>query len=221
MNNIIYSILFFVSSYFLGSFPTAYLIVKKYSNKDIREEETKNVGALNVMRVTDKPLLFLITTFIDASKGALPVLIAKYFSYLGYNQILVMTIAGFGVVLGHCFSIYFKIKDGKFSGGKAQASLIGILWVLDFNWLLLPWAAMAIVFILATQSFFFGQFMGNFLLPLIGYSLSPNYFLVCLLMAIPIFIKQWPSVIPALKGEIPKWYYRGIKNIKTKNQNNV
>jgi glycerol-3-phosphate acyltransferase PlsY len=215
MNNTIYSILFFILSYLLGSFPTAYLIVKKHLNIDIRKEETKNVGALNVMRVTSKPLLFLATAFIDAFKGALAVLIAKHFSYLGYNQLLMMTIASFGAVLGHCFSIYFKIKDGKFSGGKAQASLIGILLALDSNWLLLPWAAVALVFILATQSFFFGQFMGNLFLPLIGYYLSPSYFWACLLMAIPIFIKQWPSVIPALKGEIPKWYY------KRKNQNNV
>jgi hypothetical protein len=64
--------------------------------------------------------------------------------------------------------------------------------------------------------------MGNILLPLIAYSLSPDYFWACLLMAIPIFIKQWPSVIPALKGEIPKWYYRSIKSIKNQdNQNNV
>jgi hypothetical protein len=92
---------------------------------------------------------------------------------------------------------------------------------LDFNWLLLPWAAVAILFVLATQSLFFGQFMGNLLLPLISYSLSPDYLWACILMAIPIFIKQWPSVIPALKGDIPKWYYRSIKIINKKNQNNV
>jgi len=42
----------------LGSFPTAFLIVKKSTGKDIRKEESKNVGALNVMRVTGKPHLF-------------------------------------------------------------------------------------------------------------------------------------------------------------------
>ena len=217
----IYLILLFILSYLMGSFPTAYLVVKKNLNKDIRSEETKNVGAMNVMRMTDKPLLFLLTAFIDAMKGALPVLAAKHFSYLGYDQLIAISIVCFGVVLGHCYSIYFKIKDGKFSGGKAQASLIGILWALDFNWLLLPWAAVAILFVLATQSLFFGQFMGNLLLPLISYSLSPDYLWACILMAIPIFIKQWPSVIPALKGDIPKWYYRSIKIINKKNQNNV
>jgi hypothetical protein len=51
--------------------------------------------------------------------------------------------------------------------------------------------------------------MGNIFLPLIGYFLVPEYFLLCVLIAIPIFIKQWPHFIPVLKGARPKWYFRG------------
>ncbi len=214
MNNVFYPILFFVVSYLLGSFPTAYLIVKKFVGKDVREEESKNVGAMNVMRITGNPVLFLMAIIGDAGKGALSVLIPQYFSHLGYNVLLAVTLAGFGVILGHCFSIYFKIKDNKFYGGKAQASVAGVLIALNFNLLFLPWAAIAVLFVLATQTFFFGQFAGNILLPLIGYFFAPEYFILCLLMAIPIFIKQWPHFIPALRGGRPKWYWKKRDAIK-------
>ncbi|MFH1643331.1 MAG: glycerol-3-phosphate acyltransferase [Patescibacteria group bacterium] len=198
-------IIFFLLAYFLGSFPTAYLIVKKFANKDIREEQSKNVGSMNVMRITGKVHLFLLSVLGDAGKGALAVLIPQW---LGHGDLSIATASSFGVILGHCYSIYFKMLDGHFYGGKAQASLIGVLGILNFKYLLLPWASLSILFVLATQTFFFGQFMANLLLPLVGYYLVPEYSIASLLMALPIFIKQWPHFIPALKGARPKWYFK-------------
>jgi glycerol-3-phosphate acyltransferase PlsY len=206
--NCIYSLFFFILSYLLGSFPTAYLMTKKFAGKDVRKEESKNVGALNVLRVTGKPLPFLLTVIIDIGKGAFSVLIPQRFPLGNLDVNLAITLAAFGVVLGHCFSAYFKMREGKFSGGKAQASLIGVLAVLNFKELLLPWAIIAIIYILVTQTFFFGQFMGNLFLPLIGYFLIPEYFSLCFLVAIPIFIKQWPHFLSALEGSRPKWYWK-------------
>ena len=211
MLNILYSTFYFLFFYLLGSFPTAYLVTKKFAGKDIRAEESKNVGAMNVMRITGKPLLFLLVALIDIAKGAFSVWLPQKFFFGNYNLILITTFSALGLVLGHCFSIYFKIKEGKFSGGKAQASLIGILAMLDFQYLFLPWAGIAILFVIFTQTFFFGQFVGNLFLPFIGYLFNPQYFWLCLLVAIPIFIKQWPHFIPALKGVRPKWYFKKRK----------
>lgn len=208
MINII-QIIFFLLAYFLGSFPTSYLIVKKFTGKDIRKEESMNVGSMNVMRITGKIHLFLLSVFGDVAKGALAVLIPKW---LGYMSLDVITISCFGVVLGHCYSVYFKMLGGHFYGGKAQASLIGILAVLNFKYLFLPWGILSILFVLATQTFFFGQFMANLLLPVVGYYLVPEYFIACVLMALPIFLKQWPHFIPALKGARPKWYFKKKDN---------
>lgn len=202
--NLFYLFFFFLLSYLLGSFPTAYFVTKKFTGKDVREEGSRNVGALNVFRLTKKVPLLLLTIIGDVGKGALAVSIPKWLSFLGFNLLWTINFAGFGVVLGHCFSIYFKIKEGKFWGGKAQASLAGILAILDFRWLFLPWAGTAFLFIIATQTTFFGQFMGNLFLPVIGYFLAPEYFWLCLLVAIPIFIKQLPHFLPALKGERPR-----------------
>ena len=198
-----YLFLIFIISYLLGSFPTAFLITKKYSGQDIKKVGTGNVGAMNVQRATGKIHLFLLTFLIDFSKAALAVLIAQKFSYLGYNLNLAVTLAAFGAVFGHCFPVFLK-----FHGGKAIASLMGILALLNFQWLFLPWAAVCLFSIFTTGYLFLGQFMGTIFLPIIGYFLAPEYFWLCLLVAIPIFIKQWSRFIPMLKGQEPKWYWK-------------
>lgn len=208
MSNI-YLIIIFVVAYLLGSFPTAYLVVKKITGQDIRKIGTGNVGAMNVSRATGRGSLFWLTAIVDIGKGALAVLIPQWFSFLGYNLFWAITLAAFGAVLGHCFSIFLK-----FQGGKAQASLIGILAILNWQWLLFPWGGIVILYILASGYLFLGQFMGTIFLPIITYFLVPEYFWLSILVAIPIFIKQWPRFIPMLKGEEPKWYWKLPKEKK-------
>jgi hypothetical protein len=72
----------------------------------------------------------------------------------------------------------------------------------------LPWAFICLAFLLPTGYLFLGQFMGTVFLPLIGYLVVPEYFWLCILVAIPVFIKQWPRFIPMLKGQEPRWYWK-------------
>ena len=207
MSNV-YLIIIFIIAYLLGSFPTGYLIVKKFSGQDIRKIGTGNVGAMNVSRATGRSSLFWLTAIIDIGKGALAVLIPQWLSFLGYHLFWAITLAAFGAVLGHCFSIFLK-----FQGGKAQASLIGILAVLNWQWLLLPWGSICIIYVLVSGYLFLGQFMGTIFLPIITYFLVPEYFWLSILVAIPIFIKQWSRFIPMLKGQEPRWYFKERKNV--------
>lgn len=132
-----YLILIIVISYLLGSFPTAYLFVKKFTGQDIRKIGSGNVGAMNVVRAfkdkSKKPAIigFLVVLIVDMAKGALSIFFAQFF--LPLNS-LALIIAGFFVVLGHNYSIFLK-----FAGGRGAASLIGILLYLDiFSFLI--WA---------------------------------------------------------------------------------
>lgn len=212
--NMVYSLIFLVISYLIGSFPTAYFVVKKFTGKDIRNEETGNVGAMNTARTTGKFYLFFLVFIIDAFKGFLGVFLPQQFVGMGYDLNFAVALGGFGVVLGHCYSIYFKLKDGKFAGGKAIASLFGILIGVNFTNLFVPWGIAMLIPVILTGNFFLGQFTGTLALPLIGLFLFPQYFLLTILCAIPVFIKQLPRVIPMLKGKEPKWYFskKSIKN---------
>lgn len=203
-------ILFLILGYLLGSFPTAYIVVKLATGKDIRMEETGNVGAMNTARTTGKFYLFFLVFLIDAAKGYLGVFLPTLISEPGYNLVLSISLGAFGVVLGHCYSVYFKIKDGKFAGGKAIASMAGILFGVSFVKLLLPWGIVLLI-PAAFGNFLLAQFAATVALPAIALILIPEYFLMSLLCSIPIVIKQWPRVIPAIRGQEPKWYFKPAK----------
>lgn len=207
MIEIIYLLIIFLVSYFIGSFPTAYFVTRKFADKDIRKEGTGNVGAMNTSRATGKFYLFFLVLLGDVLKGALPVYIVKNLN-LGNYSILAITLCAFGIVLGHCYSAYFKIKDGNFAGGKAIASMSGILSVLNFYYLFLPWISICVLYVIFSGYLFLGQFMANLFLPIISYILVPQYFWLCFFSAVPIFLKQKSRFIPMLKGEEPRWYWK-------------
>ena len=115
----------FIISYIIGSIPTGYLIVKGKTGEDIRKVGSGSTGATNVKRVLGKKWFFIVM-FLDALKGALPVLLASYFiggSFYGIAPV----IAAVAVLIGHSKSIFLG-----FQGGKSVASGVGT--VLALNW---------------------------------------------------------------------------------------
>jgi glycerol-3-phosphate acyltransferase PlsY len=201
-------VLLFIISYVLGSFPTAYLVVKKYSGKDIRAEGTGNVGAMNTARATGKWYLFVLVAVIDAIKGFVAIVLARQIHLEGFDVNSGYLVAAFAVVLGHCYSLYFKLKFGKFDGGKAMSTLAGVAIALDFVHLFIPGLTALFIPIILTGNLFLAQFTANLALPFIAFFLAPVYFPVACAVAVPVFIKQWPRVIPMIQGKEPKWYWK-------------
>jgi len=125
----IYFLLISLIAYLLGSFPTAFLWVKKFSGQDIRKIGSGNIGAMNVVRALkdkSKKLAaagFFVVLVIDMVKGALAVFLAQLL--LPFN-LFALVLATFFVILGHNYSIFLK-----FAGGRGAACLIGILLYLD------------------------------------------------------------------------------------------
>ncbi|MEO6509322.1 MAG: glycerol-3-phosphate acyltransferase [Patescibacteria group bacterium] len=207
MEMILYAILF-ILCYLIGSFPTAYLLVKKVMGKDIRKFETGNVGAMNTARITGKFQYFLIVFIVDALKGVLSMYVAwlLHTQYaLDYN--VAFAIAAFAAVLGHCYSFYFLIKDGKFSGGKAISTMAGVLICLSLFKLFLPTLLFMGAVIFFTRNLFASQFFAAFFVPALTLVVAPQYFLLTVLCAIPVLMKQSSRIIPFFKGEEPKLYW--------------
>ncbi len=97
----------------MGSFPTGYLLVKKFKSIDIRKIGSGNIGSTNVKRAAGKKLS-LITQLIDMVKGMLPVFIVigltHYDTMVGREEIMA---AIFGAILGHDFTPWLKFNGGK------------------------------------------------------------------------------------------------------------
>ena len=121
------NILLYLAAYLIAGIPFGYILAKKIAGVDIKNEGSGNIGATNVLRVVkekDPKLakkLGAITLFLDAIKGVLVLLAAKY---LGAGEGVLWTIAVLAVV-GHCFSAFLF-----FEGGKGVATGFGVLAVM-------------------------------------------------------------------------------------------
>jgi len=141
-------------AYFIGSFPTAYLITKKLTGKDIRKIGSGNIGATNAFRALREAgkkklalIVFLIILIVDMAKGAGSIFLAQKF--FPENLIPILILTSFFVVLGHNYSLFLKFTPlekpkpafsifGKirnfltgFTGGRGAACLMGILVYLE------------------------------------------------------------------------------------------
>ena len=103
-----------VAAYFLGSFPTSYLVGKALRGIDIRQHGSGNVGATNVYRVVGKlPGLFVL--LVDISKGWLAA------AWLARSE-TTQALFGLCAVCGHIWSPFLG-----FRGGKGVATALGAL----------------------------------------------------------------------------------------------
>ena len=129
-------------SYILGSANGAIFTSKYLYRKDIRMFGSGNPGLTNFYRVFGKSGVLLVVA-IDAIKTIAPVifggwLFARYtdtalseawiWKGLFNVSLFGMTISGFFVMLGHCFTIFYGFK-----GGKAVMAVGAILIVLDWR----------------------------------------------------------------------------------------
>lgn len=120
----IYQIAFLAITYLIAAIPFGLVISKLFAQKDIREHGSKNIGATNVTRVLGKKLGF-ITLILDGLKGAVMVLLAKFFFEYSSSNLFLVMVAAFAVI-GHVYPIYLK-----FNGGKGVATAIATLFALS------------------------------------------------------------------------------------------
>ena len=122
--------------YLIGSFPTAYLLVKLKYKKSITELGSGNVGARNTLDVTNSKSDGVIVLLIDFLKGALPVLLYLHYSSFDPEFIIIPALM---LLAGHNFSIWLKFK-----GGRGLATASGIMAVINFT-LIIIWLTLYFV----------------------------------------------------------------------------
>jgi len=129
----------FLGAYILGSIPFGLVVGYLSGHGDIRKQGSGNIGATNVLRVTENKLLALITLVTDSGKGALAVIVAQSF----YGPEIAL-LAALGAVIGHLFPVWLGFK-----GGKGVATTLGTILALAF-WVgvlcCLTWLIVAFLF---------------------------------------------------------------------------
>ena len=157
MDPIIYTIIFSVFAYLLGSISSAIITCKLMGLQDPRTTGSRNPGATNVLRLGGRKAA-IITLFGDMLKGLVPVLIAAQF---GVDK-MTLALVGFLAFLGHIFPLYYGFK-----GGKGVATYFGV--ILGINWqvgliALLIWLIVAMLLKISSLSALVSMFLTPFVI---------------------------------------------------------
>jgi len=114
-----------LSSYIIGSIPTAVWVGKWFYGIDVRDYGSGNAGATNTIRVLG-PKAGIPVFIIDVMKGfaAVELTYACKSNFGGHNEIFAIfkVALSFIVVLGHVFPIF-----AGFRGGKGIATSLGVV----------------------------------------------------------------------------------------------
>lgn len=110
-----------VLGYLLGSIPFGIVMARAFGLGDLRKIGSGNIGATNVLRTGNKLAAFL-TLVLDAGKGGIAVLLARWALAEDAAQL-----AGVAAFLGHLFPVWLGFK-----GGKGVATFLGTLLALSF-----------------------------------------------------------------------------------------
>ncbi len=127
-----------IFSYLIGSLPTAYILTRRFSGKDLRKEGSRNIGTRNAYEVTQSRKVGILVLAIDVFKGLLPLLALDAFGYRNY-----IPIASALIIIGHCYPIFLR-----FHGGRGLATAAGILLFIE------PFALMIWIQVYFFSSFF-------------------------------------------------------------------
>ncbi|MGB9877251.1 MAG: glycerol-3-phosphate 1-O-acyltransferase PlsY [bacterium] len=182
-------------SFLFGSIPFGFLICKHRLGVDIRKIGSGNIGTTNVIRVAG-PLWGIIVLVLDASKGLIPVLVAKSLSFTP----LFIVLAGIFSILGHIFSPFVGLR-----GGRGVATGLGVVSGIAPQialYLFLVW----LVVVLITRYVSLASLTSAFLFPIfmaITHQDLP-YFLISIVISILVIIRHKPNIERLLKGEEQK-----------------
>ena len=137
------TIVFAISAYLIGSLSFAVIVSWMFGLPDPHSYGSGNPGATNVLR-TGKTVAAALTLAGDTGKGALAVVLARYFGAdYGVNMSGVALVA-LAVFLGHVYPVFFRFK-----GGKGVATALGILCAVNL-WLglatLASWLVIMLIF---------------------------------------------------------------------------
>jgi len=204
-----------VPSYVLGSLNGAIIASKVFFRKDIRDYGSGNPGLTNFYRTFGKSGALLVV-LIDVLKTVAPVLFGgwlfahftdmvltevgplhRFFDLAYFGQAL----AGFFVMLGHCFPLFYK-----FRGGKGVMAIGAIVIVIDWRLALISWGVFILVTLL-TRYVSLGAMLGSIAFPVsmmllhIGGLAELNIIILCVLLVI---VRHAPNIKRLLKGEESK-----------------
>ncbi|MDR0917211.1 MAG: glycerol-3-phosphate 1-O-acyltransferase PlsY [Oscillospiraceae bacterium] len=207
-----------IQAYIIGGINGAIITSKNLYKRDIREFGSGNPGTTNFYRTFGMRGTLLVVV-IDVVKTAAPIFIGwGLYALFGNSDAtrIGMTgriVAGLGVILGHCFPIYYK-----FRGGKAVLALGTLLFTIDWRVSVVGWG-LFLIFVLTTRYVSLGAIIGS-----LGYPIALLYlrlradvaattfdFWIAALSAVIVIARHHANIGRLLHGNERKFSFRRSK----------
>lgn len=175
-------------------------VAQLFSGVNLKETGVKNAGASNATIVLGKRFGALVA-LIDIGKGVFAVLAVRFaaerFELPSEHLTVLLFLVGAAVVFGHNFPFHMK-----FNGGKGTATIIGVLFALDWRFGLAGLALFVIV-ALITDILVYGVFM----------------LYVTFLVAAIWMVGYWPIVIALALFAMAVWkHWENVKRIRNRTE---
>jgi len=194
-----------IPAYILGGVNGAIITSKYIYRKDIRKFGSGNPGLTNFYRVFGKGGVLLVVA-IDVFKTVAPVLFGgwlfgRYFDMTLFGRAM----AGFFVMLGHCFPVFYEFK-----GGKGVMAAGAIIFFLDWRIAIISWVTFIVVTAL-TRYVSLAAMLGGAAIPitLLVFKLGGFYeFVAVLLCALLLIARHQANIERLVRGTESKFSFR-------------
>jgi glycerol-3-phosphate acyltransferase PlsY len=189
-------------SYLLGSIPFGYILVRVFQGVDVRSMGSGNIGATNVAR-TGGNRLAIVTLFLDAFKGWLPVFLVLTLPGIPVSSsaqlYTLATLAALFAVAGHMFPVWLGFK-----GGKGVATGLGVFLALAPKAVLIAVVVFAVIVAL-TRYVSLGSILGTAAVPVALWwfardSFPPLALALCVAVALLVIIRHHQNIGRLLAG---------------------
>jgi glycerol-3-phosphate acyltransferase PlsY len=162
-----------IVSYLLGAVNGAIIASKYIFKKDIRDYGSGNAGLTNFYRIFGTKGIVIVLAIDVVTTAAAVILGWGLLRLFGYGMVGKL-VAGFFVMLGHAFPVYYGFKGGK-------GVLCGGILVLMLDWRigLICWAVFALA-VLFTRYVSLGSVCAGIMLP-VGVAIFGGWYLQVLL----------------------------------------
>ncbi|MFK0299338.1 glycerol-3-phosphate 1-O-acyltransferase PlsY [Brevundimonas sp. NPDC090276] len=189
-----------IGGYLLGSIPFGVILTRAAGAGDVRNIGSGNIGATNVLRTGRKDLA-IATLILDAGKGAVALLIARYL----FGEVA-GAIAGGAAFMGHLFPVWLGFK-----GGKGVATFFGLIlaacWPLGLmaaaTWLIVAFA-LRYSSLAALVAAALTPLYALLPLPALGLPAPASILILAVVTAVLIYIRHHENIARLLKGVEPK-----------------
>ena len=192
---VILLILTAVVAYFLGGINGSIISSMSFFHRDVRNYGSGNAGLTNYLRTFGASSLGVVA-LIDILKSVIAVFIGGWLMHFVDARMVGRLFAGFCLVMGHMYPIYYNFRGGK---GVLCAGVLSLM--VDWRVGLVCWAAFLIV-VIFTRYVSLGSMIGSLCMPVFMWIFNYDTLegLLALLIALLVVVKHAENIVRLIGG---------------------